>query len=490
MPTRILAQRYNDLRDRINKILGAPTDLAPNFGYGQTLTSSAVSAEVSKIKSADYVNLVSDMSKARYHQIGSSFGGISPVIPTGANREKVFEKYIEDLELLMPDIESDSELVATSQTTIESIKNSAGASLVSVMAYQWNSSINYTFDLEFTSEAHYRSFFNTSSEIRISTSSNYTGTESKSVEWKSALNYISTIRFTKDQTIAANGAIVNANGGRDLTVGTKVTLINTGNFSSPYSSNRIKLEVTKTTVSKLRFTITLTDAAVTWPSVDENVKGVITTTVSVLRANGSLSKINMAAPIGRNIETYSIPTVTVTYEIIGGGGGGGFGVDDHGEEYRGTYASSGTESIMSGTGITTVTAAGGAGGENCKFDRGSVGEAGQASFYGAGGAGGALNQAGGSAPSTSYGAGGGGGGGDDGSFWDAGGCAGGGGSAGTRKTGTFTVLYGTTVNITIGTPGAGGTLEYNGGAGRQGCCKLTYNGSTHTITQTGGIIIQ
>ena len=490
MPTRILAQRYNALQNTIKKVLGAPLDATPNFGYNQVLKSSRVSANTTKIRSSDYTNLVADMSRARYHQIGSAFAGIDPVIPAGVNREKVYEAYITQLESLMPLIEADAELAASSQTTVENVKNSAGANLNSSISTAWNGSIQYTFDLNFSSKEHYRSFFNTSGEIRLTSVSSYSGTEAKSLEWKSALNYISTIRFTKTQTIAANGAIVNSTGGRDLSVNNSVVLINTGNFSSPYSSNRIKLEVNKTSVSSLRFTVTLTDAAVTWPTVDENVKGTITTTVSLVRASGSLSKIDIPAPVGTNIETYAPQLITVNYEIIGGGGAGGFGVNDGGEGFRGTYAPAGTSSSITGSGIATITAAGGTGGENCGLGRGSTGGNGQASVYGPGGAGGARNSSGQNAPLGSYGAGGGGGGGDSGSTYDAGGCAGIGGNAGTRLTGTINVLSGTTISVTIGVQGVAENRGYKGGNGQSGYCKLTYSGITKEFTQSGGTVIQ
>ena len=146
-------------------------------------------------------------------------------------------------------------------------------------------------------------------------------------------------------------------------------------------------------------------------------------------------------------------TATVTYAIIGGGGAGGFGVNDHGEEYRGTFGAAGGSSSISGPNFQTSTAAGGAGGQNCGGNRGTVGTAGVSTVYGSGGAGGALNTAGGAA--SGRGAGGGGGGGDDGSTYDAGGCSGFGGSAGTRLTGTLAVVYGTTLTVAIG--GGGGT---------------------------------
>lgn len=173
--------------------------------------------------------------------------------------------------------------------------------------------------------------------------------------------------------------------------------------------------------------------------------------------------------------------VVVTYEIIGGGGGGGFGVNDYGESYRGTYGGSGGASTLASQ-AGTISAAGGSGGENCGGARGSRGHAGASSDYGSGGAGGSYRASGSAAPSASYGAGGGGGGGDQSSTWDRSGCSGKGGNAGTRKTGTITVSYDSTVSLTIGSKGNGDTRGYSGANGAGGYAKFTWDGKSNFRT--------
>jgi len=179
-------------------------------------------------------------------------------------------------------------------------------------------------------------------------------------------------------------------------------------------------------------------------------------------------------------------TAVVTYNIIGGGGGGGWGADNK-EPARGTYAASGTASTISGPGIQTITAAGGAGGENNGGGRGTNGTAGQSSAFGTGGAGGARNSSGGSA--TGYGAAGGGGGGDSGSTYDEGGASGFGGAAGTNLSGTVSVIYGTTLTIDLGTGGPGSTSGYNGGNGSPGRCQISWDGNSTIFTVDGTILI-
>lgn len=169
-------------------------------------------------------------------------------------------------------------------------------------------------------------------------------------------------------------------------------------------------------------------------------------------------------------------TVVVSYQLIGAGGAGGYGRGDGG--YRGTYAPSGGSTTLVST-AGTITGAGGAGGENMGGNKGTHGTDGASSAYGAGGSGGGENQHGGDA--VAYGAGGGGGGGDDGDTYDEGGRSGFGGGAGTRRTGSVTVNYSTSISLSIGAGGIGPTTGYDGGNGAGGYAKITWDGKSHEL---------
>lgn len=175
-------------------------------------------------------------------------------------------------------------------------------------------------------------------------------------------------------------------------------------------------------------------------------------------------------------------TVVVTYEIIGGGGAGGYGLEDGGGTGRG---GSGGDSQIVGGGLNII-ADGGIGGRN-GVGSGNGDPAGfrdgESTFYGPGGPAGPNGANGNPAPSTSYGAGGGGAGGDSSNTYDSSGATGEGGFAGTRRTGTFTVPYGTVVTVTIGQSGqssVGGV--YTGGAGADGFCRLSFDGKARNFT--------
>lgn len=176
----------------------------------------------------------------------------------------------------------------------------------------------------------------------------------------------------------------------------------------------------------------------------------------------------------------SSKTVTVFYDIIGGGGTGGFGVEDGSSTGR---APNGNTTFISSTAVIAA-AGGGTGGANgavSRFDQAA--KTGRASAFGSGGAPGADNSAGGNA--TGYGAGGGGGGGDEkNNQYGEDGNAGEGGYAATRLQGSFNIVYGTVLTITIGAAGGASGGDYPGGFGSPGFCRLVFDNRTIDFTST------
>jgi len=199
---------------------------------------------------------------------------------------------------------------------------------------------------------------------------------------------------------------------------------------------------------------------------------------------------NSGVPTGNQIGMSDLrgtyKAFTVVYEVIGGGGAGGFGVDDGGEGYRGTYAPSGSDSVITFP-DTTITSSGAQGGENCKGNRATAGENGFASYYGDGGAGGSLNNYG--ADAVNAGSGGGGGGGDSGSLFDSGGCSGGGGQAATRQAGTYYLAAGGSISINVGSGGIAAAINYKGGDGAVGYVKLVVDGTEYTYATAGSYVL-
>lgn len=201
--------------------------------------------------------------------------------------------------------------------------------------------------------------------------------------------------------------------------------------------------------------------------------------------------------------------VSFTYELIGGGGAGGVGFEFGGGD--GTRSYSGSSTTISGGGFS-ASSSGAVGGRHGHIAWNvQTGRGGAASAYGAGGGnpGTPNGVAGAAAPSSSYGAGGAGGGGDSPDGYpnnDSAGSAGEGGSAASKSTGSGTVVYGTTLTITIGSGGpqytwqqlasdnsslnAGGAKGgSHGGAGAGGYAKITYKGVDYPFTSNGTLTL-
>lgn len=188
----------------------------------------------------------------------------------------------------------------------------------------------------------------------------------------------------------------------------------------------------------------------------------------------------------------AVKAIVVEYQLIGAGGAGGHGLWNG---YSSTRAPSGGSSSITGAAITNITAAGGLGGLDAYDNPGTAPDPnrnGVGTVYGAGGIAGPSYYSetyspGGNAPSTSYGAGGGGAGGDHSSTYDSSGGAGGGGQAGTYRTGTWLLVPGTQLSVSIGSRGLDdGNGNSPGGAGANGYARFRKNDGAWTNFTSNG----
>lgn len=502
MATLITSERYNNLQNRVSAVL--------KTAYGQILYSAPVQGHVGesitnayKVSTEDYKNLYIDLARARAHQIGDSFVA-SPFVTTA---NKITNTYMTSLESLMTAVEQDVDVISTNQDQLQFLKNANGDVILSTKDNGWNTSISHVFTVKFSSQLARNQFFNAGGNLQITLTDDIVlstvpaQSRTKTSDWKTLINGGGTITFGKSIT-TRSGAV-----GKAYDVGntnlSSTPILCFSSISAAYPANNFSIYAELTNTATIKFTVVLVDAQV--EDIDYLVYSNITSRVRWLQAAGSVSvngteypTVVIPSPIGANIAEFNPDedpvTVSVTYELIGGGGGGGFGVDDGGEQYRGTYGGTGGTSSLSATGIVPVYAYGGQGGENCGNGRAAGGTAGQASYYGSGGAFTGNKNRGNPAPVTSYGAAGAGGGGDSSNYFlgiqtDSSGCGGLGGLASARLTGTIIVPIGSTLNITIGPAGVGGASGYQGGKGAAGYCKITYAGSSYTYTESGTRVI-
>lgn len=211
--------------------------------------------------------------------------------------------------------------------------------------------------------------------------------------------------------------------------------------------------------------------------------GALTTSNNTSVATGSAgTTITMSGFRG------AVRALIVEYQIIGAGGAGGYG---NWNSYASTRSASGGGSSL--TGAVNVSVAGGVGGLDAYVNPGidNPDRNGSGTTYGLGGIAGPSYQSetyspGGAAPAGSYGAGGGGAGGDRSSTFDPSGGAGGSGQAGAYATGSFLLVPGTQIVVSIGSKGIGAGGASPGGNGANGFAKLRKDGGAWTDFTSGG----
>ena len=213
MPTVVQASRYNNLRARINSVLGLSTTSSPEFGYGQGLTGATAGVLTAEtIGAQDYEDLYIDIIRARYHQIGSSVSiddfvvGDFEANPTTA--DKIEEAYITGLENLATNLETDKFVVDSSQLAVTGLLDAGNNSMTSTRspsAGPWNGEISHIFTVTFPTNAARRHFFNSGGQLRFQGSVNYTGSQAKKVDWQTILNNMGQISFAASSTYSNSG---------------------------------------------------------------------------------------------------------------------------------------------------------------------------------------------------------------------------------------------------------------------------------------------
>jgi hypothetical protein len=306
MSITVTAARYNALQQRIAAIMGTATNVAPTTGYGQSFSSVAVTGSgnqpdltvVDKIDSDDYRNLYLDIARARIHQIGaSSFAQTAfPIGDFTANSDadKVTLAYVEFLENLMTTVESDKFLIdLATQGEIINLQNSSNQNIQSVRTTTWGGAsqvqtISHIFTVAFDSIANRRHFFNTGGQIRISADLSYTGSESKTLDWRNILSGMGVIIVGANSTASSTGQGTGSNiGNYQLT--SSNTQLYRRNGTSVYSNNSYIVLARNISTTQIEFTVQFTDGAPAFSSIiDETVRGTLTSgPIRFARANGT-----------------------------------------------------------------------------------------------------------------------------------------------------------------------------------------------------------
>lgn len=274
-PDIIKAAEFNALFSRINNILGNGFG---DTGYGQILSANSVPAQ--SIVTAEYLeDLRTDLNRAYVHQTGS-LSNLNQIVTTdiiaadtsGGDTTKGFNDYLS----LIANVEANRFLCDDTQASIES-------AISSIRTTEWNGTITHELTVNFGNADLRRHFFNAGGQLWFQANlSNNTG--SKDTNWATMFNNMGTVKFSYNSTNSTGTGTGTAIGNYQLTASYQTIFTKTG--SSIYAENLYKIEAKQNNSEQLQFKISFADNDSGDPSVDENVKGTLTSTIQQRRPSG------------------------------------------------------------------------------------------------------------------------------------------------------------------------------------------------------------
>ncbi len=277
---------YNSIRTIVNSVLGKTTT-----GYGQTLSSADVSTG-DAITALQWLNLRTDLVKARQHQIGSSVGtstatdGRNLAVP--ASGATITEAFRSQFASFASTVSSNKYSVDTDgvggQLADETLISTAYGST-------WQNSLTHTVTITGSTSgdgaaANLRYYFNAGGSLRV-TATITTGS-SKNNAWDQMFTGAGEFVMNYTQTTyTGSSAIGSSIGFEDLT--TSDQLIGQKNApSGSYAENRWYVYARKSSDStQIIFTIQYVDNDAGDPNFDEAVQPTLSSYVKMYRPSGS-----------------------------------------------------------------------------------------------------------------------------------------------------------------------------------------------------------
>ena len=324
MPNSVLATRFNNLQNRIRTVLGTSLSSNPQFGYGQTFSSTSVTGDYDTnfssadlISAEEYAALYEDIVRARVHQIGfPAFSADMQALPEGdfennSNADKIEETYISYLENLVTSIENNKFEIDSTQYAVENLLdvNSAAINITrqESVAGSWNGTISHVFKITFPTAAARRHFFNAGGQIRTRASISWPFSQNKTNDWKNLLSNMGAVCFGATSTFRTGtlGTGTGSNiGNYDLTSSYQLVFRQTGSL---YTGSFYELYALNLSDTEIQFRVYFRDTSS--ENIDENVFGDLTSLVEVARPDGEVSYG------GSNITTVEIGTPPVGQNI-------------------------------------------------------------------------------------------------------------------------------------------------------------------------------
>jgi hypothetical protein len=285
MPEIISASRYNELQGRIAGLLGVGNR---DKGYNQVVDSTSQPPET-EVAASHMNTLYTDFEKVYVHINGTTPTTIETVTVDDEITEALYAAY----ETLITTLENDRFLIDASQASAESagvnsIKNGAASPWGGTATPQ---QINHTIDVGFASANERRCFFNAGGQIRFNASIDITSVGgadlAKNQAWETMLDNSGQVQFGRAATATTGSGTAYTIGNEDLTSTYQKIYLKEGDPSGTYAENNWYVEAKNKDDSTITFNIVFWDQDVGSGGADEYVAGVLTSSVSHLRASGT-----------------------------------------------------------------------------------------------------------------------------------------------------------------------------------------------------------
>ena len=279
--TSINETHYTTLRSGINTVMGTPTGSGDtSAGYNQSISAPAVGVGTS-ITASQWNNLRGDIRKASAHQTNSAVALTTVDTDTG-----ITSTIHNEFETALATVTSNRFSQATGQSTLATARTKTRTN--------WNGVQTHDVQLTWANAPTFKAFWNAGGSVKVVSSLSYTGSEAKTVDWKAIVQNAKHVSINYTSAYAdgggAEGTITNT-GMYDLnTNGTEVQIFQDSG-TTPYSENDYQIFIRYIT-NGIRVRVVFRDDDVgdqtgLGAAVDENVKGTLTSAITVRRATGT-----------------------------------------------------------------------------------------------------------------------------------------------------------------------------------------------------------
>lgn len=305
--TTINETHYTTLRSGINTVMGTPAGSGnSSTGYNESIDAPSVSVGT-KVLASQWNSLRGDIRKASAHQTGTAVALTTVDTDTGITAD-----IHNEFETALATVTSNRFSMANDQSTLSTARTEQKTS-------GWNGVQIHDVQLTWANANAFKAFWNAGGSIKIASSLSYSGSEAKTLDWKSLVNDAKTVSVNYTSAFADGGGnqgTITNKGMYDLnTNGTEVKILQDGG-TNPYSENDYQIFI-RYISNGIRVRVKFRDddsgdepispvpPGGTAGGVDENVKGTLTSVIYYRRATGS--NVEVTAP---SVATGSTNTFT------------------------------------------------------------------------------------------------------------------------------------------------------------------------------------